>query len=262
MKKFVQIKNYLFWRLKAKSIFNVHSPFAYELLEFLRKKPVSHHCRRYDKYVSRLKRSKTVIDTVDFGTGAGNSEYKTKKMEVGKIVQQRSHKTKQLHILYRLSNYLRPNTILEFGTAVGVSAVYIKKSIPNSRMVTMEGCTALADRAKRTFKDLHVHNVEISIGNFDVILPDVLKSFDKLDMIFFDGNHREKPTLKYFDKCISLAHEDSVFIFDDIHWSTGMEKAWKTIQNDNRVTLTIDLYWFGLIFFKKGIVKQNMSVII
>jgi predicted O-methyltransferase YrrM len=263
MKKGIEyVKRYIAWRLHAKQIGDIDDDFVFDLVLKLRRKKVSHHCLRYDKYVSKLKKSKRVIETVDFGAGAGNKDYKTKKIRVGKLVKQRSHKPKQLHLLYRLAEHFIPKTILELGTAVGVSTVYLKKSIPHSRMVTIEGCEALANRAKRVLKELHVYNTEVVVGTFDTVLPQVLKTFDKLDMVYFDGNHRKEPTLKYFEQCLPLAHEDSVFIFDDIHWSQGMEQAWKTIQNDERVTLTLDLFWFGLVFFKKDIEKQNLSVVV
>ncbi len=260
MHKLQQAKSYLNWFLKAKNVNRIHSPFVYKLTEQLRNKELSKHCRHYDRYVATLKRSKTVIETVDFGAGSGTKEYETKMVEVGKLVRQRSHGSKQLHLLYRIARYFQPKTLLEFGTAAGVSTVYLKKSIPDSRMITMEGCASLAHRAEKTLKELKVNNVEVAVGNFDVILPNELKSFDTLDMVFFDGNHRKEPTLKYFNQCLLLTHADSIFIFDDIHWSKGMEEAWDVIKKNKRVTLTIDLFWFGLVFFKNGMEKQNLKV--
>ena len=261
-KEFDHVKRYLTWRLRAKQIGDIDDDFVFDLVSILRKKRVSHHCLRYDRYVSRLKKSKRIIETVDFGAGAGGKDYQTKKIKLGKLVKQRSHNFKQLHLLYRLAEHFIPKTILELGTAVGVSTVYLKKSIPDSRMVTIEGCEALAGRAKRVLKDLRVYNTEVVVGNFDTTLPEVLKTFDKLDMVFFDGNHRKEPTLDYFNLCYPLAHQDSVFIFDDIHWSKEMEEAWKEIQNDSRVTLTVDLFWFGLVFFNKDLKKQNVPVVV
>ncbi len=255
-----QAFRYLKWRAGAKSIYGIHSTFVYNLAERLRRKKVSSRCRRYDEYVKHLKKSKTVIETVDFGAGAQNGAYKTVMTEVGKLVRKRTHGFKQLHLLFRISDYFKPKTILEFGTAAGVSAVYLKKPVPNARMITMEGCASLANRAEKTFKDLHLHNVEIEVGNFDVILPDVLKGFETIDLIYFDGNHRKEPTLQYFEQCLPYAGEESVFIFDDIYWSDGMSAAWETIKNDPRVTLTVDLFWFGLVFFKKNRVKQNIRL--
>ncbi len=259
-KALAQAIRYIKWRFKAKSIYGIHSTFVYDLAERLRKKGASDRIKRYDHYVRKLKKSKTVIETVDFGAGADNGDYKTIMTEVGKLVKKRTHGFRQLHMLFRISEHLKPRTILEFGTAAGVSAIYLKKPVPNAKMVTMEGCASLANRAERTFKELHMHNVDIEIGNFDIILPEVLKKFETIDLIYFDGNHRYEPTINYFKQCLPYTNEESVFIFDDIYWSDEMSKAWETIKNDPRVTLTVDLYWFGLVFFKKNRQKQHIRL--
>ncbi len=197
------------------------------------------------------------IETVDFGVGAGSKTYVTKIVNFGKLVRLRSHKQRELELLYNIVNYYKPKSILEFGTAAGISSSYIKLANRDSNMITMEGCANLASKANELFDDLEIENLKIAVGNFDNQLNNVLKRFDTLDFVFFDGNHREKPTLSYFESCVALSNENSIFVFDDIHWSSGMESAWETIKKDTRVSLTIDLFWFGIVFFRKGIEKQD-----
>jgi len=80
-------------------------------------------------------------------------------------------------------------------------------------------------------------------------------------LLFVDGNHRKEATLEYFNFFLSKAVNNSIFIFDDIHWSEGMEEAWKEIQSHEAVTLTIDLFFIGLVFFSKDfIVKQHFTI--
>ncbi len=175
-------------------------------------------------------------------------------------MKRRSQHKRRAHLLYRLSRHFQPENILELGTAAGFSTAYIKAPVPESKMITLEGCASLADVASNNLKRLKIKNTEISIGDFDVTLPLVLKKFEKLDFVFFDGNHRRKPTLDYFNRCVELTHEDTLFIFDDIHWSQGMEEAWNTIKNDERVNISLDIFWFGLVFFRKGIIKQDFII--
>jgi predicted O-methyltransferase YrrM len=101
---------------------------------------------------------------------------------------------------------------------------------------------------------------EVEVGDFTAILNRGLKDLQKLDMVFFDGNHRKKPTIEYFERCMEFATENSIFMFDDIHWSRGMSEAWQYIKNDKRVSLTIDLFWIGLVFFKSGVAKQDFVI--
>jgi len=197
---------------------------------------------------------------VDFGARAEGRDYKEYIIKLGEIVRRRSHPLKRLHIFYKLSNYIKPETMLEFGTAAGISTMYLKKPVPESKMITMEGCATLAAVALENLEKAGVKNVEVVQGNFDILLDDVLKKFDKLDFVFFDGNHRKEPTLEYFNKCMTKAHEGSVFVFDDIHWSKGMEEAWEAVKADDRVSVTMDIFWLGFVFFRKGIAKQDFVV--
>jgi predicted O-methyltransferase YrrM len=254
-------RSYMTYLAKAKTRYKIHSPFVFDLVEnVLKDKTEYPEYRAIETYKKNISRSKTIIETVDFGARAENKHYTSSMEKVGDIVKRRSQQKHQARLLYRLSRHFQPQNILEFGTAAGISTAYIKASVPESKMISMEGCASLADVASNTLKKLKINNMGISIGDFDVILPNVLLKFGELDFVFFDGNHRREPTLNYFNQCVELAHEDTLFIFDDIHWSPGMEEAWDTIKKDPRVTISIDIFWFGLIFFRKGIIKQDFII--
>lgn len=254
-------KSYLTYLAKAKTRYKVHSPFVFDLVEnVLKDKTEYPEYRKIEMYKKNLSRSKTIIMTMDFGARTENKHYTISMEKVGDIVKRRSQHKKQARLLYRLSRHFHPQNILEFGTAAGFSTAYIKAPVPQSKMITMEGCPNLANVASDNLKKLKINNTEISTGDFGVTLPKVLKKFEKLDFVFFDGNHHHEPTLDYYNHCVELAHEDTVFIFDDIHWSPGMEVAWNTIKKDERISISLDIFWFGLVFFRKGIVKQDFII--
>ena len=260
MKKIWQIISYFNYNRKAVTRYKIHSPFVYELIEkVFRDKTNYPELTDLDRVHRRYARRKDKIETADYGAGAGNKKYKRRIRKVGKLVRERSHNRSQLEFLYRLARYFKPGTILEIGTAAGISTLYLGKGSPDSRLITMEGCMGLAGVAKKSFKKRNM-NIELEVGNFDDILDHVLEGVDTLDMVFFDGNHRKEPTLDYYNKCVRLANENSVFLFDDIHWSYGMEKAWNMIKKDERVSISIDLYWIGLVFFRKGVAKQDFVI--
>ena len=76
-------------------------------------------------------------------------------------------------------------------------------------------------------------------------------------MIFIDGNHKKDATLNYFQQCLQQMSSNSVLVFDDIHWSDGMEKAWIEIKQHPRVKVTIDLFQMGLVFFREELSKED-----
>lgn len=260
MKKLWLTYSYLKYLLNSKTRYKIHSPFVYDLVEnVFRDKTKYPEYRKLDKLHRRYARRSDKLDTVDFGSGAGDKEYIERKTTVGKLVKERTHSKKQLEFLYRIAHHFKPKTILEFGTAAGISTLYLGKGSPESRLITMEGCIGLASVARKSFKKREVI-AEVEVGNFSAILDRGLKNVDQLDLVFVDGNHRKKPTIEYFERCAEFATENSIFMFDDIHWSSGMSEAWQQIKKDKRVSLTVDLFWVGLVFFKSGVAKQDFVI--
>lgn len=260
MKKLWQIVSYIKFLTSAKTRFGVHSPFVYELVEnVFRDKTKYKEYKELNKVRRKFLDRDDKVEVIDFGASSGKKDYIIRIKALGEVIKQASHSKKQLELLFRLSRYLKPENILEFGTSAGMSAMYLGKGCPDAKLITMEGSMGLATIAQENFRKRGL-SVELEIGEFDAILDQILKKEDVLEMVFFDGNHRRKSTLNYFNKCIPKTTENSIFLFDDIHWSPGMNRAWNKIKNDKRVSITIDLYWIGLVFFKEGITKQNFVI--
>ena len=127
---------------------------------------------------------------------------------------------------------------------------------PESKINTLEGCPQTAKVARSGFEEHGLKNIELHVGDFEDLLPDLLNE-NQYDLVFFDGNHQREATLKYFELCLQAASENSLFIFDDIHWSPDMETAWKEIMEYPEVSLTLDTYQWGLVFFRKGREKEH-----
>ncbi len=105
------------------------------------------------------------------------------------------------------------------------------------------------------FRNIHIYNDMFTSG-----LMRLKKHIGNFDMVFFDGNHTFDHTLEYYEMCIPEITNESIFIFDDIHWSSEMEKLWEKIIKDERVTVSIDLFQIGLVFFRKELSKQHFVI--
>jgi predicted O-methyltransferase YrrM len=143
------------------------------------------------------------------------------------------------------------------GTSLGISTIYLAMGLPQGHITTIEGCPRTAELAANNFNILGLTNIDLITGSFEKKLPDLLEHLAKIDLVFIDGNHRKEPVLHYFYQCLQHIHDDSVIIFDDIHWSKEMEEAWKVIREHPSVTITIDLFRMGLVFFKEGLSKED-----
>ena len=140
---------------------------------------------------------------------------------------------------------------------MGLTTAYLSKVDKNIKVYSFEGCDETAKIAQENFEKLALENIEIIVGNIDETLPEKLNKTAHLDFVFFDANHRYEPTIRYFQQCLEKSHDESCFIFDDIYWSEEMKQAWQTIQNHKSVSISIDLFWVGIVFFRKKQPKQH-----
>lgn len=255
------VKSYVSYWFKAKTRFRIHSPFVFDLVESVfRDRSLHPGYDEIERYRKKLVQSQSVIETTDFGKRSDDGTPATYSEKLGKLVKRRSQRKNQARLLYRINQKFKPKTMLEMGTAAGLSTSYLKFPVPESKMISLEGCLNLASVAEKTFKELNIKNIGIRTGDFENTLPAVLQEFKTLDFVFFDGNHKKEATLNYFSQCVERIAENSMFVFDDIHWSPGMSEAWDIIKNDPRVTLSIDLFWLGLVFFRQGSPKQDFII--
>ena len=228
----------------------IHSPFVFDfIIHVLNDKRNFYAYSQIEHLRQELLNDNTIIYVEDFG--AGSSITKTNQRKICDIAKHVAKNRKFAQLLFRIVNYYQPKNIIELGTSLGISSAYLASANVNSKLITIEGSPEVAAIAKKNLSELGFKNIKSITGNFDDMLTDVLKNIPSVDLVFIDGNHRKEPTIKYFDQLLEHASEQSIFIFDDIHWSTEMDEAWKHIKQSSQVTMSIDLFFFGLVFFRK-----------
>jgi predicted O-methyltransferase YrrM len=255
MDKLHASRNYIKYKLFAKNIHDIHSPFVFELLNNV----INDQTPYYGFDVIESLRAKCLlneekIEIDDFGTGIKRTE------SLSSITKRSVKNKKYAQLLFRLVNRFQTNNILEIGTSLGITTLYLSFPEVNNRIITLEGSHEIAKVALQNFNLLKRKNIELIEGEFNTTLSLAIEKFNRLDLVFFDGNHCSLPTLEYFQKCINHSSDDSIFVFDDIHWSRDMELAWEKIKAHPKVSLTIDLCQMGLVFFRKGIIKQDFTL--
>ena len=256
-----QLQSFINYKLKAINIHHLHSPFTYDLV-----KNVVNDKYRYPDYKkvyglrNLLKKDGSEIMVTDFGAGIGGKGDAFIQKSVSSLFKNNSIRPKYGELLYRFVKQLKPTHILELGTSLGISSAYMAFAAPDASIVTVEGCKGVAEKAAGNFTRLGLKNIKQEIGNFDSILDQVIDAMPMIDFAFIDGNHRKEPTIRYFESCLRKVNNDTVLIFDDIHWSQEMNEAWKFIQSHQSVTLTLDLFQFGIVFFRKELSKQDFII--
>ncbi len=238
----------------------IHSPFVFDfILHVLQNKCFYYAYEEIEKLRSLLLKDLSIVAVTDLG--AGTSGHPSNNRRIRDIAKWSLKSPKYGRLLFRMVNYYQPNIVLELGTSLGVTTSYLAMGRTSARIYTLEGAPALAALAKQHFRQLGLINIHLLEGNFDATLPPMLKKIEPPDFVFIDGNHRLEPTLRYFNWLLPFVHSRSIFVFDDIHWSSEMEQAWEAIRSHPSVTCSIDLFFVGIVFFSPDFIeKQNFSI--
>jgi predicted O-methyltransferase YrrM len=254
-----QIKSYLKFLWDSKNEHGVHSPFVFNLLTkcFYDKKPKPEYSilRNYRK---SLLNNKNFIEVTDFG--AGSKVFKSNRRQISKIASTAGISPKRAELLFRVTNYFQPKNILEIGTSLGLATSALALGNPKAKIITLEGCPQTANVAKNHLESFDCKNVDTIITEFENFLVSTNLQATDYDLIYFDGNHSKKATLAYFDLLLPTISNDCVWIFDDIHWSLEMEEAWEIIKNHSKVTVTIDTFQWGFVFFRYEQEKEHFVI--
>ena len=259
MKKVKFILRYFRYLLTAKGKHFAQAPFLYSFItKVLNAKKEDKNCRTIEALRKELCISKQIIQITDFG--AGSSINNSKKRRVKDVAQNSAKNAKFGQLLYRICRNFKPKNIIELGTSLGISSCYLAKANPNAQVFTFEGCPETAAIASSNFKKLDIENISITLGDFNNTLTSKLEEVDGVDLVFIDGNHQENPTIAYFEEILKFTNNESIFIFDDIHWSCGMENAWNYIKSHQRTTLSIDLFFVGIVFVKTELSKEHFTI--
>lgn len=193
--------------------------------------------------------------------GAGSRVNASRQRSVSGLAKSAVKPKKYGQLLYRLARHYNPQTILELGTSLGITTAYLASANPYAQVVTIEGSGEIAAVALQNFDKIGLNNILLHAGTFDNVLPQVLEELKQVDLAYIDGNHRYEPTINYFHQLLPICSNNSILVFDDIHWSREMEQAWRDIRQHPSVRCSLDLFFLGFVFFRREFhEKQHFAI--
>jgi predicted O-methyltransferase YrrM len=254
-----QIKSYLQFLWHSKNEHAVHSPFVFTLITkcFYDTKSKPEYAV-LKEYRNSLLKNHDTIEVTDFG--AGSKVFKSNKREISKIAKTAGISPKRAELLFRIVNYFQPQSILEIGTSLGLATSALSLGNLKAKITTLEGCPQTAKIAQEQFRQFGLTNINSEVTEFNSYLSDFQLSTFGFQLIYFDGNHQKQATLDYFELLLPTITNETLWIFDDIHWSSEMEETWKIIKKHPKVTVTIDTFQWGLVFFRREQPKEHFVI--
>ena len=254
------IRKYLSHQILAKSAHGIHSPFVFTFYtKLLHGKSETSDAINWEQLRAGLKADHTMLDILDLG--AGSLLHHSNERKISQIASNALKPPRLARFLYRLSKFQQPDVIIELGTSLGITSLYLAGAAPDARLITIEGSPSVVEKAAMIHQKSQLKNITILQGSFDKMLPNVITALRSDNfLLYVDGNHQKDATLRYFEWALEQAGENTVMVFDDIHWSEGMEEAWSVICSNKRVTLTIDMFFMGIVYFKKSYAPEHYKL--
>ncbi len=237
----------------------IHSPFVYSLIKDVFKNKTSLTLvSMVEKTRKGYRKNKKLITVNDLG--AGSLKLQNRERRISDIAKYATVRQRYGALLSRLASMVDGKTLIEMGTSLGIGTMYLALGAPSSRVITIEGCKNISALAKTNFSGSKLGNIETVTGNFDEVLDDILKKSAQIGLVYIDGNHRSEALLRYMDLLYDYINEDTIIVVDDIHYSRDMELGWNALKESNSVVLSVDILQMGLLFFRKGIRKQDFVI--
>ncbi|MEX1003034.1 MAG: class I SAM-dependent methyltransferase [Crocinitomicaceae bacterium] len=249
------LKGYLKYRKQARNAHGIHSPYVFDFFRNALVKSRKWEDRKIHELRRSLKKDQTKLAITDLG--AGSKKDKAKERSVSSIAKHAAVSRKYGRLLAKMVDHYQLEYIVELGTSLGLGTAYLSQSNSVKKVVTIEGSAAVQEKAKSNLRDLGVDTVHFICDEFSEGIKQAVKEVPRIDLVYIDGNHTYSSTLEYFRFFLAHAHNDTFLVFDDIHWSLGMQKAWQEIVHAEEINVSMELYRMGIVIKRKEQQKEH-----
>ena len=252
-----QIKSRLNFLLKSSNQHGIHSPFVYDLITkcFYDKTPFSAY-HNLKALRNELIHNQDLVNIKYYSEAS--KVFKSNHKKISTIVKDEGSSYKKQKQLYRIANYFKPKKVLELGTSVGLGSAAIAIASKNCIITTVEVNKNISAIAKKVFQSYQLNNIQIETSSFKNFFKKT--NNENLDLVYLDGTYDKNSTIENFNSLLKYSHNESVFIFNNIYRSKEMTEAWNIIKKQKEITVSIDTFYWGFLFFRKEQPKQHFTI--
>lgn len=146
---------------------------------------------------------------------------------------------KQARLLLRILSYLKPDEVYYEGDGnTGLfNLINILIVNPNAQAY----CTISARQAEARNPQFITQNSQPA------------------NLYFIDTN-KKAAALRNFRKLLITKNNNTTLIFNTIYASAEMQQAWQVIKSHPEVTVTVDVFYFGLVFFRQEQAHEHFKI--
>jgi precorrin-6B methylase 2 len=234
----------------------VHSPYAFDFLTTVVRGSTDGRINREIETLRREMLSDTRrIRVTDLGagsvTGVGDER------GVAEIARTSALPKREAGLLARMiqgtehraqSTGLRDEgIIMELGTSLGISTLALALAAPERKVVTVEGCPALAEIARENLRRHGASNAVVINMEFSAAFNRLKEEGQRISFAFIDGNHHGMALTEYVRKIAEMGEEMTI-VLDDIHLTKEMYLAWQSLAASGAAPATMETLRLGILF--------------
>ena len=180
-------------------------------------------------------------------------------LRLGDFARKSLHSPAELYRLYHLIRWFGPSSMLELGCALGLSSLCLRLAAPKATLYSVDGNLQFIDIAQRTSAPFIQKPIEWLCRPFDEAILQLDTA--KFDTVFLDGDHQYESTVQYLEALLPKLEPRSMVILDDIHWSSDMHTAWKSIRRWPVFSASLESYRWGLLFTDQSLSPVHFNLI-
>ena len=244
---FIQIYRRLFCRKG----YGVHSPFVFDLITNVIEDKSAYYAY-HD--ISLIRKQLTQNNTFIHCKG--------KRITVKKAVQRDGISQKEGEFLFRLTNHYKPRSILAIGSSLGLTPLYLGKYDSTAHCITLESEPDFAEMATHLLSKETNPSLQIRTGAYHESVSDAISQLKQIDCIFADKNVRISDLDVFFNHCLSFIHDHTFCVLAGIRSSSEKYRYWKQLSQHPQITVAVDLFQMGLLFFQPKLHRRVYRTII
>jgi hypothetical protein len=229
--------------------YGVHSPFAFDLITNVIEERCMYYCYEIlDNLCLQLQQDSYRIKCGD------------KELTVKQAMRKFCFSTGGYKLLFRLANRFHPGKILIVGSGLGLTPLYVAAYSKNVDCIVFEQEPSIAIIARNMIGKYARSSISVydnvyggsdlpELGNFDFIVWGENKPF------------AAGFSLEVFEDMLRHVTDKSVMVISGINESRTDKRIWKKLCAHPRVSVTFDLYSFGIVFFTHKLNRKRYKCI-
>lgn len=252
MQYFWKYLSYLF-HAKHRKGFGIHSPFVFYLVTMVIEETLP-----YYRFV-QIENLRTLLNKTKKKIKENKNGVETER-RISEFVRESSISPSYDQLLFRLVNFFKPRNVVEIGTSIGITSLYLATSDTHRPVYTIGESKELADFAHTTFGKVGLQNIIQQTGNVETKLPVVLSKEKNIDFVYFGRQTSVEAIQKSLSLLSSSFTSKTVIMLSDL-WKDERKELWETMKKQSGVRVSIEMFHYGILIFNEDLQCENYNLL-